>query len=75
MHFSRDDVLFGYPVSVVQDLTQKVDRAQWCSDGKLADYLQIELADLRNLTDRMRDDGYLVSGGILPAGYEGEWLP
>jgi predicted nucleotidyltransferase len=74
VHFSEDTILFGRPVRVVQDLAQKVDRAQWCSDGVLAGYLQIDLEVLQGLVDAMRDAGYLTPGGMLPPGYHGEWL-
>jgi hypothetical protein len=74
VHFPEDKVLLGRPVRLVQDLAQKVDRSQWCSDGVLAEYLQIDLEDLRGLVEAMGDAGYLTPGGMLPPGYHGEWL-
>lgn len=75
MHFPEEAELYGFPIRLVQDLTQKVDRSQWCSDGVLSQYLHLDLAKLRNLVDILSSDGYLTLSGALPSGYRHECLP
>jgi predicted nucleotidyltransferase len=75
MHFPEDAELYGYSIRLVQDLAQKVDRSQWCSDGVLSQYLQMDLIELKGLVDHLHSDGYLSLSGPLPATYRHECLP